>query len=848
MKKAAIIAALVVLAAINFQAGAKTIVAKRTPLSEVLKQIDQSTDSVAVSFAYESLEDYTVTETINTDNIVNAVFKAIGFYPVKVTVMENGKMIAVAPRTAEGQKIIGRVTDENGAPVEYATVRLFSITDSTFIGSGVSNTSGDFVVTTHKPQSRLSITAIGYVPLEMNVAPGNIGILRLQSNPLTIKEVLVTADYIVSEGGKITTRPTLSQLNHSMDIFSLLSQMPLPGVYVDPIQRAISAYGENPIILIDGVERNTNSLLSIRLQNVSRIEYITDIPAKYIARRPPVVINIILKEPQEGGSAWANAKSAVNTGFIDADAGGSYNQGKSEFSLYYGYSYRDYNKRVIDQTESYIGPDTRIDIDRKGRKSPFDYNTHNIQAAYTYRHSESAYLTSKVDVSSLIRHADENADVFDNYSGDYVRHSQTRNANLSVRPDIYFQKDWNENGKLEIQAAGNISNVDYTRNLTDTVNGMPAVSYPSQLKSSVKSIRLESSYEKYFGRYAVNLGYRFNYSRSRNDYILDNYRQYLRSSTNSVYGGVAGSVGEIYTSLKGSVGFVNYPGEEKYSQIKKPTVNFNLYLWKSLSNSVETSLSAEYWTTRPSLTQITDYVQRYDGYLLNSGNPGLKIQRSYSVTPNVRWQKDRLWAQINLRWLYNWNPIYSTVDYLGNGEFLRHPVNGSHNFDLIPRFSIGANQIFKGHFSAMFNFTYRHQRYVCQDGTYTLNAPEWVLSLSGYYGDWMCQFILRHPGRNLYGPTVSRGENDNELIVMKSFGSHWKVFGSIMYFLTHEGTVYPSSTKMAHYVNTSLTNIWDNHAMVVIGLRYNGAFGRIFKTGRRSLNGGAGSGDYKVVQ
>ncbi len=848
MKRPVFITALALLSILSFQVYAKTIVANRTPLSEVLKQIDQASDTASVSFVYETLEEYPVTETINTDNIVDAVFKAVGFYPVKVSVLENGKMIAVAPRSTQAEKIIGRITDEKGTPVEYATVRLFSIPDSNFIGSGVSNTVGDFVVNIDRPKASLSITAIGYRPLNMKVGPGRLGTLILCSNPLTLNEITVKADYIVSEGGKITTRPTASQINHSMDIFSLISQMPLPGVYVDPIQRTITAYGENPVILVDGVERTMSELLNLRPQNVSRIEYITDIPAKYISRRPPVVINIILKEPQEGGNAWTNAQSAVNAGFIDADAGGSYNQGRSEFSLYYGYSYRDYNKRVIDQKESYIAPDTRIDIDSKGRKSPFDYNTNNIEAAYTYRHSESAFLTSKVDVTSVIRHADENADVADSYSGNYIRHSQTRNANLSVRPDIYFHKDWKENGKFEIQATGNISNVDYTRNLTDTVNGAPIASYPSRLKSSVRSIRVETSFERSLGHYSVNLGYSFNYSRSRNDYILENYRQYLRSSTNSVYGGISGSIGEIYTSLKGSIGFINYPGEKKYSQIKKPTANLNLYLWKWLSNSFEASINAEYWTIRPSLTQVTDFMQRYDGYLLSSGNPDLRIQQSYSVTPNVRWQKDRLWAQISLGWLHNRHPIYTTYEYIGDGEFLKRPVNGSHNYDLTPRLSIGANQIFKGHFSAMFNFSYRHQKYVCQDGTYTLNAPDWILTLSGYYGEWMCQFSLKHPGRYLYGPTINRDENHNQLLVSRSLGSHWKVFGSIAYFLKHEGTVYPSSSKTLHHTLTQVTNIWDNHAMVVLGVRYSGAFGRIFKTGQRSLNGGAGSGDYKVVQ
>lgn len=847
MKFRTFFAVLALLAAVVSATG-KTIRADRKPLSEVLKQIDQASDSVSVSFVYATLEDYPVTETISTDNIVNAVFKAVGLYPVKVSMLEGGKIIVVEPRISSGRKVTGRVVDETGQPLEYATVRFFSTTDSTYLGSGVTNRAGDFVVPINSSSARMTVTALGYLPLTQTVSPGNIGSIRVRSNPIELKAVTVKAQYVMSEGGKLTARPTPTQVKHSHDIYTLLGQMPLPGLYVDPVMRSIQAYRESPIILIDGVERGGNDLLSIRPNNVSRIEYITDIPAKYISRRPPVVINIILKEPQEGGNAWANARSAVNTGFVDAGGGMSYNQGKSEFSANYNYSYRDYNERIIDERTSYIAPDTRIDIESKGRKSPFDYNTNDGQVKYTYRDSETAYLSARVNFNKSVRHANENADVHDSYRGDYARHSQIRNSNFSVRPDIYFQKDWKENGKLEIQTAGNISDMDYTRNLTDTVNGVPVVSYPSNLRTSVRSIKVESSYERSFGKFNLNLGYRFNYSRSKNNYTLDHYVQCLRTSTNSVYGGVNTNIAGLYTSLSGSVGFVNYPGEEKYSQIKKPTVNLSLYLWKKLTNTVDANISGSYWTIRPSLSQVTDFQQRYDGYLLSAGNPDLRMQKSYDLSPSVRWQIPGFWTRLRVNWQQNWRPIYTTVIYLGNGEFMTKPVNGEHNYELTPDISAGVNQILNGHLSAQINYSYRHYRYVCQDGVYTLNAPDWFFSVTGYLNDWQCQFSVSHPGRYLYGPTVSRGENHNAFMISRTFGSHWHAYAAIMYFLKNEGTVYPSSEKLAHRVQQSVTNIRDNHAMIVLGVSYSGSFGRIFKTGSRSLNGGASGGDYKVVQ
>ncbi len=830
-------------------ADAKTIRAERTSLSKVLEQIDRSTDSVSISFMYQQLEDYPVTDVINTDDPVKAVFKAVGFYPVKVTMANGGRIVVVEPRLVTSTKVKGRVTDENGKAIEYATVRLYTIGDSTFIGSGVTNSVGDFVIPANVTAANLTVTALGYIPVTQTVNSGKPVNVVVRANPIELNSVTVEAKYLtVDEGGKLTARPSTSQVKHSSDVYGLLGQMPLPGVYVDEIQRSITAFNEAPVILVDGIERDMNDLLAIRPSNVSRIEYITDIPAKYIERRPPVVINIVLKEPQEGGSAWGFAQSAVNTGFIDANGGTSYNQGKSEFSVSYNYSYRDYNERVINTLTSYIAPDARIDIESRGRKSPFDYNTHNGRLSYTYRFSETAFLMAKTNVSGGVRHADENADVLDSYSGNYTRHSHIRNSDISVSPDIYFQKDWKENGKLEMQAAGNISDVNYTRNLTDTLSGGAIREYPSDMKSSVRSVKFESSYARMFGKFNLNLGYRFSYSRSKNDYLLDRYVQYLRNSTNSVYGGVKASLGSVYTSFNGSVGFVNYPGEEKYSQIKTPTVNLSLYLWKQISQTVDVNLNGSFWTVRPSLTQVTDYELRYDGYLLSSGNPDLKLQKSYNVSPTVRWQANRLWCQASVNWTYNWNPIYGTIEYLGDGQFLSRPMNGDYNYELTPQVNVGFNQIFNGHLSGQVNFAYRHYKYICQDGVYTSNGPDWFFSLTGYAGEWQCQFSVSHPGRYLYGPTLMRNENHNALRISRSIGSHWRAFGGLMYFLKNEGTVYPSSTKLAHRVQEQMTSIRDNHCMVVIGISYSGSFGRIFKTGQRSLNSGAGSGDYRVVQ
>ena len=59
----------------------------------------------------------------------------------------------------------GKVTDENGVAIEFATVSLLNPADSTFISGTTSGASGEFAITTSTARAIVRITYIGYQPL-----------------------------------------------------------------------------------------------------------------------------------------------------------------------------------------------------------------------------------------------------------------------------------------------------------------------------------------------------------------------------------------------------------------------------------------------------------------------------------------------------------------------------------------------------------------------------------------------------------------------------------------------------------------------------------------------------------
>mgnify|MGYP001665249049 FL=1 len=104
-------------------------------MSDVLIDLDKSSSRYKISFIYNELEDFTVTQNVNEQNIPDAIRRVIGFYPMKMTVGDS--LITVECIRKGERKLIGRLMDNHNLPVEFANVQLLSAKDSSFLCGGV---------------------------------------------------------------------------------------------------------------------------------------------------------------------------------------------------------------------------------------------------------------------------------------------------------------------------------------------------------------------------------------------------------------------------------------------------------------------------------------------------------------------------------------------------------------------------------------------------------------------------------------------------------------------------------------------------------------------------------------
>ncbi len=203
-------------------------------LSKVLEDLNAATSDQTIYFIYDELEDFTVTSHFSDLPLKEAIREVIGFYPMKVTYDDNRIFIECTQK--EDAKVIGRVVDAEGQPIEFANVSLHGAADpnssdrnSTYINGGVSNENGDFVIPCCEKKIMLKVTYVGYKTVTRHVSVGNIGTVTLQPETFMVKGVEVKGEipqYKMAQGG-MTVDVQHSILHDIGTADDLLSMIPM---------------------------------------------------------------------------------------------------------------------------------------------------------------------------------------------------------------------------------------------------------------------------------------------------------------------------------------------------------------------------------------------------------------------------------------------------------------------------------------------------------------------------------------------------------------------------------------------------------------------------------------------
>jgi outer membrane receptor protein involved in Fe transport len=280
---------------------------------------------------------------------------AIGFFFVNII------LYSQPPRgnMAQGgmpkeSKITGKIIDQaTSAPVEYATIGIFSLRDSSLVSGGITDATGAFSIG-ELPFGRFyaDISFVGYkksrinnIGLNPNQKIANLGEIKLESSATALSEVEVLGnknpiEYRIDKKVISVSQNVVASGGTAVDVLENT-----PSVQVD-IEGNVSLRGSsNFTVLIDGkpsILSGSEALQQIPASTIQNIEIITNPSAKYDPSGSAGIINVILKKSKQAGlNGIINTNVSTNGSY-----GGDFlvNLRKNKLNFMLGV---DYNQRIF---------------------------------------------------------------------------------------------------------------------------------------------------------------------------------------------------------------------------------------------------------------------------------------------------------------------------------------------------------------------------------------------------------------------------------------------------------------------------------------------------------------------
>ncbi len=577
--------------------------------------------------------------------------------------------------SAPQKTVKGQVVDiDSQSPLEYATLTLYSLRDSSMVTGGISDASGIFEIKTRPGRFWARVEFLGYQVLEIPMVDlgrgkgeADLGMISLRPDAQVLAEVEVRAEKSEMQFAldKKIFNVGKDLANTTSSVAELLDNVPSVSVDIDG---GVTLRGSGNVrILIDGKPSgligvgDTDGLRSIPSNLIERVEVITNPSARYEATGTTGIINIVLRKERKKGL----------NGSFDATVGAPLQMGaainlnfrREKVNLFFNYGLRWNNnpgggsleQQFFRRDTTFLSQQTR-GIDRSGLSNSFRFGADyflgkraTLTAALTYRLndednlSELEYLDFINDLDNLILRT-ERTDNEREDEGDGV-------ASLNFRRT--FDREGQEfTVDFQYQYSGEVETSQLTEqyfNPDNSASSDPNLEQRTFIDESNTEWLLKADYIHPFGAEGkFEVGYRGSLRQIRNDYQTeefdDNAWQTLDSFTNSLI--YDENIQALYVSLGNKHNKFSYQlglrGE--YTDIQTRLLNtgqsnprdfLNLFPSANLTydlpaqNAVQFSYSRR--ITRPRFWYLNPFLTFSDARNLFLGNPNLNPEFTHSL-------------------------------------------------------------------------------------------------------------------------------------------------------------------------------------------------------------------------
>lgn len=462
----------------------------------------------------------------------------------------------------------------------------------------------------------------------------------------TLKEVVVSPDEITTTHDKMLVNVSNEVKRHSVDGYSMLSLLMLPGVDASPFSSSVKAYGNEVLLCINGVESNSDEIKTLNPKDVKRVDYYLGFDERHPTSR--YVIDFIVKNRDYGGAVTMQANQYLNRGTGDGLFDWRAFSGKTEMGVLLSGNYNHYAPGIDSYTYNDLvfnyGNVSRLS--KNGTVSQADngmsekiyflgrYNQGLLKATVQLQHSHNK---NKSDYHNTIESQGTVTEEED-YS---VYHNDNLQPTVLVSYDHKFEKGY-------LTASVN-SSYSHTKGTRDYFSQNSVLSSTREnFWSVVPKVRYTHNIGKKHSVYgAVSMAYK----NSEISYIENDGIQ--PSMTRSFWASLI--LGDNYRIARNlslnveafiSLGDVKNYGYSRREYSVTPLLGLSYSMPKGyLSGYVYSSSS------KPSMYMYSTDEKWVDPYFYLKGNPKLKVSDKY--TAYIYWIHNRSWGYVDLYGDYN---------------------------------------------------------------------------------------------------------------------------------------------------------------------------------------------------
>lgn len=532
------------------------------------------------------------------------------------------------------QTITGKVIDKDSVPIAGVDCILANPLDSIPVVGTTTDLNGMFELKASKGQEYvLLISFLGFETYSAQIILDeamDLGTITLKGKAHTLDDVVITAEMVDRFSDRKEYKLTNADKEQYSSALSALEFLPK----IQVIDQSVSSVdGKGVKILINGVPSTATDLSIISPSNIAKIDYYTQPPVQYSNMGLGAVINVVTKTNENGGIIGLNTQNAVTTGFGNNTVNFKYNFGNSQVGVTYNINYRNYKKRILDESLRYLIDDEEYRKEKAGKESPYAYEEQMAEISFNNAKADNYVFSTKLSLKSLNRRRSSVQDIM-MYSAEETTQliGESSDKDKYIRPvlDMYFNKSFNKKHEITLNAVGTYYDSDYKYNYRELLGDITDFETATDISTDKYSFIGDAVYSLNLKSSQLFVGTRYMYNNNRQKNIAGPNS----IETNEVYSyvGATGMIGQN-VNYNVSVG-VNHNvfatlGNERYSfTYFRPQLSVGYFI----DETSDVMLNYEVNTQTPSISNLTYNPYYKDPHYVYVGNPDLKPGNIHNVS------------------------------------------------------------------------------------------------------------------------------------------------------------------------------------------------------------------------